>query len=373
MNADFQHFWNNGTAFKTGLPAAAYTSSDFYERENRTVFATQWVFAGYRHEFVQVGDVAPITVAGQPILLVADETLEIHAFHNICRHRCLKLVDAAKNCGRLIRCPYHSWSYGLDGSLKAAPYFGGKDTAPPKELTKTILGLQRIECQVWHDWIFVCLDTPKISFKEFILPLERQLENIPLDDLKPIATLDFGSIQTNWKALMENFIEPYHVQFVHRKTTSQPLVDHFTIIDEHCLGSGCDIADNEHADKSTTLAVSSRFLTLFPNFVIGLYEPDQIGVHLNSPVNVNQTQQRRVVYVHKDNPINDQEIEATKSLWYRVHKEDHEMCERLQSGRHSAKADSGVLSPHWENSVRNFQELWISSIDADSKSGRQPA
>lgn len=363
MSIDFQHFWGNGQAFKAGLPAEVYTSSAFFELESRTLFARQWVFAGYRHELSRVGDVMPVTVAGQPILLVADDALDIHGFHNLCRHRCLQLVDAPKNCGRLIRCPYHSWSYGLNGHLQAAPYFGGKDIAPPREFKKTAFGLHRIECEVWHDWIFVCLDTPELTFEEFIRPLERQLGDIALDELKPIGTIDFGEVQTNWKTLMENFIEPYHVQFVHQSTTSQPLIDHFTILDEHCLGSGCDIVNDKHTVEPATLAVSSRFLTLFPNFAIGLYEPDQIGVHLNTPLNADQTSQRRVIYVHQDNPINDDEIEQTKSLWYRVHKEDHEICERLQKGRHSMKAGSGILSPYWEASLRDFQERLVRSVE----------
>jgi len=153
------------------------------------------------------------------------------------------------------------------------------------------------------------------------------------------------------------------VQLVHQSTTSQPLVDHFTVLDEHCLGSGCRIVTDKNAVRTATLAVSSRFLTLFPNFVIGLYEPDQIGVHLNTPLSADRTSQRRVIYVHKDNPINDAEIEQTKSLWYRVHKEDHDICERLQKGRHSMRADSGILSPHWETSLRDFQERLVRSVE----------
>ncbi|MXZ81615.1 MAG: aromatic ring-hydroxylating dioxygenase subunit alpha [Gammaproteobacteria bacterium] len=370
MSVDFESFWNTDPPFRTGLPPETYTSSEFFELENRTLFRTHWIFVGYRHELNRVGDVVPVTVAGQPVLLVAGGDLEIRAFHNLCRHRCLKLVDAPKNCGRLIRCPYHSWSYGLDGKLKAAPHFGGKETAPPKDFSPADFGLHEIECAVWNDWIFVCLGPPEMSFPEFIAPLERQLENVPLHDLKPIGALDFGTVNTNWKTLMENFIEPYHVQFVHRSTTSQPLTDHYTIIDRHCLGSGCDIADDGNTSKSETLAVSSRFLTLFPNFVIGLYEPDQIGVHLNSPVNAGQTCQRRIIYVHKDNPISDGDIEKTRSLWHQIHQEDHEICERLQQGRASPAADGGILSPHWENSLRNFQEYLARAVDPASSRDR---
>ena len=120
------------------------------------------------------------------------------------------------------------------------------------------------------------------------------------------------------------------------------------------------IAEDPNKDTSSTLAVTSRYLTLFPNFVMDTYAPDQVGVHLNIPVSVDETRQYRVIYVHKDSSISDSEIEQLTTLWYNVHKEDHAICERLQLGRKSDVAMSGgYLSPHWEVSVRRFQELVV--------------
>ena len=110
-----------------GLPAAAYTSEAVFQLENERIFAGSWVFAGLAHELARPGDVVPVTVAGRPVLLVRDADLEVRAFHNVCRHRCLKLVDEPCNVGPAIQCPYHSWTYRLDGALHIAPYFGGRD------------------------------------------------------------------------------------------------------------------------------------------------------------------------------------------------------------------------------------------------------
>ena len=160
---------------------------------------------------------------------------------------------------------------------------------------------------------------------------------------------------------MESFIEPYHVQFVHKTTTNQPLVDHYVISDGHCLGSAVDLKQEQ--SKEGTLSVSSRYLTLFPNFVLGLYYPDQIGVHLNQPMSAETTFQRRVIYLHKDSDQSVEAVDKISRLWKSVHKEDHAMCERLQEGRHSdAARQGGFLSPYWESSVRNFQELVVNSI-----------
>ena len=216
MQISFETFLDTGPAFRSGLPAAVYTDPDFHALENRTVFRSNWVFAGFSHEQERPGDLRPVTIAGQPILLARDESGNLRAYHNACRHRGLKLVETPANHGRLIRCPYHSWAYALDGTLKAAPYFCGRNQTPPESFPVDELGLIPIRCETWHDWVFVNLDGQAPPLDEHVAPLRRQLGALPLDDLKPVATLEFGTVRTNWKALMENFIEPYHVQFVHR-------------------------------------------------------------------------------------------------------------------------------------------------------------
>jgi choline monooxygenase len=194
--------------------------------------------------------------------------------------------------------------------------------------------------------------------------LRKQLAGIDLDDFVVVVSIEFGEIKTNWKLLMENFIEPYHVQFVHKNTTNQPLVDHYVVSDGHCLGSAVDLtSEQQEQAQEGTLSVSSRYLTLFPNFVLGVYYPDQIGVHLNQPVSAGITCQRRVIYQHKDSDQSTEAVEKISRLWESVHKEDHAMCERLQEGRHSdAAQQGGFLSPYWESSVRSFQELVADAI-----------
>ena len=141
---------------------------------------------------------------------------------------------------------------------------------------------------------------------------------------------------------MENFIEPYHVQFVHKDTTDQPLTSHYMVIDEHCLGSAVELGEAELAKvRNGTLGMTSNYLTLFPIFVLGTYQPDQHGVHLNTPVNVSGTRQNRVIYIHRDWRYSDEQIEKMADLWHEAHLEDHELCERMQQGRKSPVASIG--------------------------------
>ena len=348
-----------------GLTPLAYTDDGFQELENQRLFPRSWTFVGFAHELAKPGDAVPLTLAGRPLLLVRGRDRKIRAFHNVCRHRCLKLVEEPGNVGPVITCPYHTWVYGLDGKLRATPYFGGPDRQQPEGFDPVEHGLKAVRCAVWHDWIFVNLSADAPAFEDFARPLTERLEGIDFTRLRPVASLDFGEVRCNWKLLMENFIEPYHVQFVHRTTTQQPLLDHFTIVDGPCLGSAVDLDKELQGQEpdGNSLAVSSRYLTLFPNFVLGRYFPDQIGVHLNLPKGVDRTHQRRVIYLTEDRAPAPGEAEGLSDLWTKVHEEDHAMCVRLQAGRASeAACDGGVLSPHWENSVRRFQELVAAAV-----------
>ena len=375
MSSSLQSILGPGTlaAFESpgpvarGLPATAYTSEAFFALENERIFSASWVFAGFAHEMARAGDVMPVTVAGRPVLLVRDAEHRIRAFHNVCRHRCLKLVDAPGNAGRAIRCPYHSWTYGLDGALRVAPYFGGREPrAAPAGFDRGKHGLIPVRSATWHDWIFVDLSGGAPAFEDFVAPIRRRLDGLDLGRLHHLVTIDFGEVTANWKLLVENFIEPYHVQFVHATTTEQPLADHYTIIEPGtngpgCLGCGVDVAGS--ATRDDTLSADSRFLTLFPNFVLGLYLPDEVGVHLDVPLAPDRTFQRRAIYSLGPEPASAERAERLARLWRDVHREDHAICERLQQGRTSdAAADGGVLSPVWEDSVRSFQDLVVSRL-----------
>ena len=351
---------NKNTIF--GLPAKSYTDNDFWKIECDTVLSNGWLFVGFVHEFKKVGDVQPIFIAGKPILIVKNENDEIKAFHNVCSHRCLKLVNEKKNTGKLIRCPYHAWSYDLQGNLKAAPHIGGINNHKPKGFNFKEHGLKSIRIHIWNDWIFVNLNGKAKKFLDYAKPLFSKFKDLDFNKLKYTATLDFGKINTNWKFLIENFIEPYHVQFVHKTTTNQPLKDHYTIVDGMCYGSGVDVKE-EDSKNSKALSVSSKYLSLFPNFIIGTYYPNQVGVYLNIPINPNTTIQKRIIYTVDGTKMSKEDVDITKKIWWSVHKEDHEMCERLQEGRSSpASNEGGLLSPHWEDGVKAFQKLIIQSM-----------
>ena len=350
-----------------GLPAKSYTDENFWKTECNTVLSDGWLFVGFVHELKKPGDVIPLFIANKPILLVKNNDNKITAFHNVCSHRCLKLVDKEKNVGKIIRCPYHAWSYDLEGNLKAAPHIGGTNKHQPKGFNFSDHGLKKIKIYIWHDWIFINLNGKAKKFMEYAKPLIKKFNDIDLTKLKYAATLNFGKVKSNWKFLIENFIEPYHVQFVHKSTTNQPLKDHYTVVDGICYGSGVDVKQ-EDTKNIKALSVTSRYLSLFPNFIIGTYFPNQVGVYLNVPIAPGVTSQKRIIYTTDGKDMGKEEIEMVKNIWWSVHKEDHEMCERLQEGRSSPASDGGgLLSPVWEKGVQAFQKLIINSTMKSKK------
>ncbi len=348
-----------------GLPAKTYTDHEFWKKECNTVLADGWLFVGFVHELLKAGDVVPIFIANKPILLVKNNNNKINAFHNACSHRCLKLVNEKKNVGKAIRCPYHFWTYDLEGKLKAAPHIGGTNQHKPKGFNFSNHGLKPIRIHIWYDWIFVNLSGKAKKFVDYAKPLIKKFKDTDFKKLKYAATLDFGKINSNWKFLIENFIEPYHVQFVHKTTTNQPLKDHYTIVDGICYGSGVNVK-KEDEKNSNALSVTSRYLSLFPNFIISNYFPNQIGVYLNVPISPVETIQKRIIYTSDGKNMTEEESNTAKKIWWNVHKEDHNICERLQEGRLSPVSNQGgLLSPYWEKGVQAFQKL---IIDATMKS-----
>ena len=139
-------------AESSGLPNIAYTSADFFALEQHTVFRKNWVFAGFVHQLNRIGEMIPVEVAGQPIVLVMAEDGKIRAFHNVCRHRGAQLVTEPKTSKKFV-CPNHSWSYSLEGKLIARPHFHGGEKHDINQAACHRADLSPVRCTTWHDWI----------------------------------------------------------------------------------------------------------------------------------------------------------------------------------------------------------------------------
>lgn len=193
------------------MPKSVYTSPDFAALEQEHIFAKDWLCAGRADTLKAPGDYLTIEIADEPVIVLRDRDGHLRAMSNVCRHRMSTLLEGRGNT-RAIICPYHAWTYNLDGSLRGAPAMMHNDA-----FCKDKVALPQIRCVDWLGWIMVSLnpDAP--------LPHDR-LKGI--DDL--VGYLDMGSYvetfreehqwNTNWKVLAENFMESYHLPVCHAGT-----------------------------------------------------------------------------------------------------------------------------------------------------------
>src|SRR5262245_23360515 len=186
------------------MPPGVYTSETFLALEAERIFRKEWICVGRASAVPGVGDYLTYDIVGQPVFVVRDAERRLRAFSNVCLHRMSTLLTGS-GTARTIVCPYHAWSYDLDGRLRGAPHM--EQTAA---FRKDRYRLPEIRCETWEGWIYVTL-APRIA------PVAQRLR--PLHDL--IGRYRMGDYvetfreehvwDTNWKILAENFMESYHL------------------------------------------------------------------------------------------------------------------------------------------------------------------
>jgi choline monooxygenase len=360
----------NANGISYGLPNSAFTSEEFFERECEALFPKSWVFVGHTHDIPNPGDVKPVQVGKLPILLVRGKDGEIRAFHNACRHRGMKLVEGACSGRRLLTCPYHAWVYDLEGKLRAAPFFGGPGQEQAADFDPEDFGLLPVRCGVWQWWICVNVDGEAPPFEEHIAPLVEQVGDYDFSRLQPAIRRDFGIIKGNWKSVVENFMEPYHVFVVHSQSCGgQPLQSHFVVNNGMLAGSGVSLPDapplgEPHGEgyERTQLEDNALYLNLFPNLAIGFYGEIVLSI-LTQPLAADQTWEQFDLYLPKEQAEDPVALKAWDELNSQINFEDIEMIEQLQRGLSSPVMNKGaVISPHWEHCLQKFETLVAEAV-----------
>ena len=157
-----------------GLPNECYINNDYLAHEKERIFFDKWTVIGVASSIPNPGDAKPHNLLGIPLILIRDKNMRIRVFHNVCSHRGFKLLDKACNLKNVIRCPYHSWSYDLNGKLIATPHIGGLNNHKLENFDKTKSNLKEVKTKVWMDIIFVNINSNEIEFDEYIKPLEKR-------------------------------------------------------------------------------------------------------------------------------------------------------------------------------------------------------
>lgn len=195
----------------TILPSEFYTAPEILALEEEHLFKAEWQCPGLASDIPNPGDYITYAIAGEPIFTIRGKNGSVRTFANTCRHRMMQLLDGKGTARRLV-CPYHSWAYDLGGQLIGVPheqYF--------KDLRKSDVCLPEFRTEVWQGFIYVTLNAQAPSVSDQVSPLNDLLDRFQLADYIPITTQDHVWA-TNWKLLTENYMESYHLPFIHRAT-----------------------------------------------------------------------------------------------------------------------------------------------------------
>ena len=193
------------------MPKSVYTSPDFLALEEKHIFGAQWLSAGRADTLKGPGDYLTMEVGGEPIIILRDRDGELRGLSNVCRHRMSTLLEG-RGTVRAIVCPYHAWTYNLDGTLRGAPAM-----AANAAFCKDQIALPKVRVEDWLGWIMVTLNPDLPSPHEQLQGVEALVGYLEMENYAETFRESFRW-NTNWKVLAENFMESYHLPVCHQGT-----------------------------------------------------------------------------------------------------------------------------------------------------------
>jgi len=357
------------------LPAWAYRSPEFFQAERREIFTRDWLLIGHVSQVQAPGDYVSMTIAGEPIAVVRGADGKLRAFSNVCRHRAARVLDGAGNCGKAMRCPYHGWTYGLDGRLLAIPEktgFTGFD--------KNANGLWPLSVGVAAGFVFASLNPEPEPLSEYLGPFERWMAPYRAERLVRSAE-HITVLPVNWKNSIDNYLEGYHIPVGHPGLLR--LLDYKRYLVE-TSDARVSIARSPMRDKISQNMQERlyqrlmrpmpglrepenrewNFIFAFPGMTFNLY-PDQIDFWVNYPID-----ERRTLSVW--NSFRPPETAGRRDRVVRmlntriqnlVQHEDNDLTARVQEGLGSSLYRAGVIGAR-ENGLLHFHDLVRDAIPA---------
>ncbi len=344
------------------LPREAYVDPEVFDWEQRNIFSG-WICMGHASDLNSVGAQRAVGSGANAVLLVRSETDVVCAFANTCRHRGHELLacGAATN-KRSIVCPYHSWSFRLDGALQNAPGFRDVDDFDPGEF-----GLTKLRLVNWHGWLFVDPSGHDADFAEHVTGLEDIVGPYRPEDLTIVARHSY-ELATNWKVIVENYQECYHCSRIHPELSrvSPPTSGDDLNLEGSWLAGWMSIVDGAETmsltGKSGGVAIaglsehqlrSVMYVVGYPNLLVSLH-PDYVMTHVMMPLAVDRTHVECAWAFPKDVAAReDFDPSYAVDFWDLTNRQDWAACESVQRGLASPHARPGPLAPD-EKGVYQF-------------------
>lgn len=335
------------------MDPAGYFSEALFELEQRVVFPQSWVFAADLSMLKEPGDYVTETVGTEPVVVVRDRDGQLRAFLNVCPHRASTLVEGAGNCGRRLVCPYHGWTYELDGRLVGIPrqkgFAGGIDPEAH--------GLREAAVDVWEQFVFVNVSGDAPPLLEWLHPLPEQLADHGLSAPSRVYEID-DLVDSNWKIMMDNAFCDYHLEFVHAESIGV-YADPSSITEEIWDYTGRLTtrwtpeqlsAIGVRPGLTGSAAVGAFAYSVFPNWFIAAFPNGGASVMWWTPVSLRRTRAR--VWNYSPDPDGDHrsDFEQLRA----VQREDYAICEKVQQGLTSRLYRPGPQH-YLELRIRGFQ------------------
>jgi choline monooxygenase len=341
------------------IPAPWYTDPRIAELERLSVFSKTWQLVARTDQVQSPGQFVATTVAGEPIVVVRGNDGILRAFYNVCRHHAAAVVTQPCGHAALLRCPYHGWNYGLDGSLKGMPEFEGVEN-----FDRTQNGLVPIRVEVWECFVFINLDNQTAPLAEFLGGIVNRVASLGISKLHYFDRRTYN-IHCNWKVFVDNFLDGgYHVPHLHKGLSSVLDYKQYTIENEdrYCLQSSPMVASNEDAATGAVRKGDRAwYFWQHPNLMINCYA-GYMDTNLVIPVDVDHCTVIFDFYFADIGDASRQYNEQSVNVGNRVQEEDLGICEDVQRGLKSRAYRAGRLSVRREAGEQLFHRLLAADL-----------
>jgi len=344
------------------IPAPWYRDSRLAELERANVFGKSWQVAGRLDQVRQKGEFFTTDIAGEPIVVVRGEDETLRAFYNVCRHHAAAVVPEAHGRAGQFRCPYHGWTYGIDGALKGMVEFDGVCN-----FERAANGLVPVRVDVWENFVFVNLDAHAAALRDFLGEVPRLVA--PLELTKKLRYFDrrVYTLNCNWKVYVDNYLDGgYHVPHAHKGLSSVIEYTQYTIenFERACLQSSPLSSDAKSvAGVAATRQGRAFYLWIYPNFMLNAYE-GVMDTNLVVPLAVDKCAVVFDYYFADTSAAAEAHNKQSIAVSEKVQDEDMAICDAVQRGLSSRAYVAGRLSVRREAGEHLFHRLLHADLSA---------
>ena len=345
------------------IPAAWYLDKRIERLERAQVFSRNWIAIGRVDQVSIPGQFFTIELAGEPLLVVRGTDGKLRAFYNVCRHHAAAVANIPCGITQHLRCPYHGWTYGLDGSLKGVPEFAGVCSFDREKN-----GLVSLRVATWEQFVFVALDEHATSLENFLGDLPARIAPLSLSKNHFFQRKSY-TLACNWKVYVDNYLDGgYHVPHLHKGLNSVLDYKEYTIENgrNYSLQSSPMVVSQEDASFATTRTGDrAYYYWIYPNFMINVYE-GVMDTNLVLPLAIDKCLVQFDFYFADTSDEKKKHNVESVAVSDRVQDEDVGICESVQRGLRSRAYGAGRLSVRREAGEHLFHRLLAQDFRAQS-------